>query len=176
MTEPTNPLTPPEYEVGNTVSYRGDPENLWKILGLKVGTQCWWAYASQNGTKQNFPAGVFTRHDAAKKSKASAPNVPKTEPKPKKKKDVGDPVSQLLAEAEDIQGCWRIAEMAGLDMTELQTKISHLSNGLQRMGIGNRLRAKAKAGEFDAHSIVWTPEGFMFESDCPEFNDQGDAE
>ena len=171
MTE-QNTIPAPDYAVGDRVMYRGDPENLWTIGSMKLGASCWWVWAEQNGTKQNFPAGVFTKTEA-KKLKAPAPVAAKAEPVAKKRKEsVGDGVASLLAEAEDVAGCWRIAEMAGLDMDELRTKIGHLSNGLQRMGIGNRLRKRHKDGQFDPESIVWTPDGFMYRADCPDFNDE----
>lgn len=167
-------LVPPEYEVGDTVAYRGDPENLWKVTSLQAGTHNWWAYAEQNGTKQNFPAGVFTKVDASKKRKAPAPIAVKAEPVAKKRKDsVGDAVAGLMAEAQDITACWRIAEMAGLDIEETRTKIGHLSNGLQRMGIGNRLRKMWKDGNFDPESIICLGQGlaadFAFRADHPEY-------
>lgn len=175
MSEQQTILPPPEYAVGDRVMYRGDPENVWTIGSMKPGPKCWWVWAEQHGTKQNFPAGVFTKIEA-KKAKAPVQNAPKADQEQKKKRkvSVGDPVASLLAEAADIQGCWKIAEMAGLDLEELRTKIGHLSNGLQRMGIGNRLRKRWKDGEFDPESIVWTPDGFMFKSDCPEFDEETD--
>lgn len=177
-TETQKPIVPPpEYAVGDRVMYRGDAENVWTITGMRQGESGhWWVYAEQHGTRQNFPAGVFTKVEA-KKAKAPAQSAPEAEPEQKKKRkvSVGDPVASLLAEAADIQGCWKIAEMAGLDLEELRTKIGHLSNGLQRMGIGNRLRKRWKDGEFDPESIVCTGTGqasdFMFKGDCPDFQE-----
>lgn len=172
MTEQTT-IAPPDYAVGDRVMYRGDPENVWTIGQIKPGLKCWWVWAEQNGTKQNFPAGVFSKIEAAKKPKASAPIAVKAESKPKRKDSVGDGVASLLAEAQDIAACWRIAEMAGLDMEELRTKIGHLSNGLQRMGIGNRLRKMWKDGQFDPESIICLGQGlaadFAFRADHPEY-------
>jgi hypothetical protein len=68
----------------------------------------------------------------------------------KAKKSSGDPVAMLLSEAADLAACWRIAELAGLNVAEVRSKIGHLSNGLQRMGIGNRLR---KLEGFDPRRI-----------------------
>jgi len=171
MTEQTT-IAPPDYAVGDRVMYRGDPENVWTIGQIKPGLKCWWVWAEQNGTKQNFPAGVFSKIEAAKKPKASAPIAVKAESKPKRKDSVGDGVASLLAEAESIEQCWVIARMAGLNIEETRAKIGHLSNGLQRMGIGNRLRKMHKDGQFDPESIVWTPDGFMHRADCPEFNEE----
>ena len=169
----TTTIPAPEYSVGDRVMYRGDPENIWTIGQIKLGERCWWVWAEQNGTKQNFPAGVFTKTEA-KKLKAPAPVAAKAEPVAKKprKGSVGDGVASLLVEAESVEQCWVIAEMAGLDIEETRAKIGHLSNGLQRMGIGNRLRKRHKDGQFDPESIVWTPDGFMYRADCPDFNDE----
>lgn len=169
----TTTIPAPEYSVGDRVMYRGDPENIWTIGQIKLGGRCWWVWAEQNGTKQNFPAGVFTKTEV-KKLKAPAPVAAKAEPVAKRprKESVGDSVAFLLVEAESIEQCWVIAGMAGLDIEETRAKIGHLSNGLQRMGIGNRLRKMHKDGQFDPGSIVWTPDGFMYRADCPEFNEE----
>lgn len=172
MDEVTRPEAP-DFVVGDVVAYDGDPENTWRILNLREGVGCWWAFAEQHGTKQNFPAGVFSKiAGKAPKKVAPAPVVPKVVTK-KRKDSVSDPVAALLSEADNIAACWRIAEMAGLDMVELRTKIGHLSNGLQRMGIGNRLRKSWKEGNFDPLSIICLGVGdaanFAYRADHPEF-------
>lgn len=165
-------LTKPDYNVGDTVAYESNPENLWRVLNLREGLSCWWAFAEQHGTKQNFPAGVFTKIEV-KPRKVAVPVAPKPAPVKKRKDSVSDPVAALLAEAVNIDACWRIAEMAGLDIPETRAKIGHLSNGLQRMGIGNRLRKAWKEGTFDPLSIVCLGIGeagnFAYRADHPEF-------
>jgi hypothetical protein len=117
----------------------------------------WWACAAQNGTQQYFPAGVFTKYESTI-SKSVVKKVIKIDMGIPKKKGARDAVTELLAEAKDTEECWQIAKMAGLNMVELHAKVAHLSNGLQRMGIGNRLRAK----NFDAKSIIRDSKGFIF--------------
>ena len=163
----------PDYEVGDMVAYDSNPDNIWKIIGLTRGVACWWAFAEQHGTKQNFPDGAFSKI-VGKAPRKTAPVVAKPAPAVKKRKDsVGDGVSALLSEADNIDACWRIAELAGLDIPGTREKIGHLSNGLQRMGIGNRLRKAFKAGEFDPLSIiclgVGDAENFAMRADHPEF-------
>lgn len=184
MNERIEPLPlSPEFGPGDTVVYRGDPENRWVVIGIRPATGSnvgFWVMAEQGGTRQNFPYAVFTRVDK-KQRKAPAPNVVKTEPVAKKqprKDSIGDPVAKLLAEATDIAACWRIAELAGLPIDETRGKIGHLSNGLQRMGLGNRLRKMWKDGQFDPESIVCIGTGraedFAYRADHPEFEESAE--
>lgn len=162
----------PDYVIGDRIAYESNPEDLWRVLDLREGVSCWWVFAEQHGTKQNFPAGVFTKVEA-KPRKVTTPAAPKPAPAKKRKNSVSDPVAALLAEAVDIEACWRIAELAGLDIPETRAKIGHLSNGLQRMGIGNRLRKSWKEGAFDPLSIICLGVGeaanFAMRADHPEF-------
>lgn len=172
MDQATRPEAP-DFVAGDVVAYDGGPENTWRILNLREGVACWWAFAEQHGTKQNFPAGVFSKIvGKVPKKAAPVPAVPKVVTK-KRKDSVSDPVAALLAEAVNIEACWRIAEMAGLDIPETRAKIGHLSNGLQRMGIGNRLRKSWKEGTFDPLSIICLGVGdaanFAYRADHPEF-------
>lgn len=153
---------PPAYSVGHEVSYRGDPDNIWKINSLDQGVNCWWVRASQNSVTQCFPANVF--HQIEQKKRKIETVVAKPIEKPKKpaiEKPKGpDPVAALLAEAENLDQCWEIAGLAGVDLDSMKSKHSHLSNGLQRMSIGNHLRKMWKEGQFDPSGIIWTHEGF----------------
>jgi hypothetical protein len=157
---------PPSYNVGDRVMYRDDPDNVWTVLAINQGVSCWWARASQHSVNQSFPAGVFSL-DPRKKAKAPSPLIervpvkPIEQPKISVEKKPPDRIADLLAEATDVDQCWTIAKMAGADVESLRTKIGHLSNGLQRMGLGNHLRKMWKSGQFDPTSIHWTSKGFV---------------
>jgi len=153
-------IPPPDFQEGDYVILQGNREDVWIIESIRPGNKFWWVMARKNGTRQNFAAGSFTKlercHHSAPKKSASPP--PKA-----KKKTTGDPVSHLLAEAETIEQIWIIAKLAGLAIPELRAKIGHLSNGLQRMNIGHRLREKQG---FDPYSIVPDKEGnFIIKKD-----------
>lgn len=174
MSEVTQlPMPDLDYGVGDQVLYMGDPDNTWKVTQLRPGRVTWWAYAERNGTKQNFPAGVFTKSPI--KKSAPPPVTPKVEVAKKKGGKTVDGVAALLGEAIDIEACWRVAEMAGMDVESVKAKIGHLSNGLQRMGIGNRLRTMVKFGAFEPASIMCTGTGhaadFIFSEVLPEFEE-----
>lgn len=86
------------------------------------------------------------------------PEKPARTPTPRiareKKEKARDPIADVLAEAKSVDEVWAIGRLAGLDQAELKAKIGHLSNGLQRMGIGNRIRTKWKHGELDAEKLM----------------------
>lgn len=58
-------------------------------------------------------------------------------------KPLDDIGMQLLACGADLDALWKFAVKSGLPK-DLRAKLSHLNPGLQRMNIGNRLRAAAK--------------------------------
>lgn len=151
---------PPGYAPGDLVIYLGDPTNVWTVIGLTRGVRHWWTRAMQDGTNQEFPAGVFTRIERPDRRRAAPAPAPTT---PKKKK-TSDHITWLLAEAPDLQQVWTVPKLAGLDTEALKQKLSHLSPGLQRMGIGNALRRAAQEGIFDPSSIVWTQKGYRRET------------
>ncbi len=148
----------PEYTPGDSVMYRGDPENVWRVIHVERGVSCWWTRAAQNSVNQSFPANVFTRIERLRVAKVETPKVEKIEkqkpvtietPKP-------DRIAALLAEARGLDEVIEIARLAGIDYTKDEAR----SPGLQRMYLGNLLRNKMKRGEFDPESIYWTGQGF----------------
>lgn len=146
----------PEYTPGDSVMYRGDPENVWRVIHVEKGVNCWWTRATQNSVNQSFPAGVFTRIERPQVAKIERPPVAKVErPKADKPKTI-DHIAALLAEARGLDDVIEIARLAGIDYTKDENK----SAGLQRMYIGNLLRSKMKRGEFDPEKIQWTGQGF----------------
>jgi len=163
-----------EYEVGDNVIYQNNPENRWEVLSIEVGVNNVWIRAGKIGTKSGgqyqvqkvFPYGVFTLE--SKKMPKVVTTIAMPEHKPRKPKKILDDISQLLAEARDTDEMWDLAKMAGVDINKAKDRIGHLSNGLQRMGIGNRLRVLYKKGEFNPEDIIWDVDnGFMFIDDLP---------
>lgn len=156
----------PDYKVGDRVVYRGDEENIWTVNHIERGMKCWWVRASQHSVSQRFPAGVFRSIEIPRKLETTKDKKPieKHSVKPAveiSKPKAPDRVLDLLSEAENLEQCWQIVALAGVDTQILKQKIGHLSNGLQRMGIGNHLRKMQKEGQFDPTSIIWTQKGFV---------------
>lgn len=149
----------PDLQVGCMAAYCGDPDNKWKIENIRGQ----WAFATRDGAGQWFAKGVFVPVATKVKQIAKKLMAPAEPKKPKKVHCIADPVARLLAEAESLEQLWDVAGLAGLDVPEVQAKIAHLNPGLQRMGIGNRIRALYKAGKFDPNKIVWTPDGFIYD-------------
>lgn len=161
------------YGVGDPVSHHGDNVTTWKVEEIFYGDAIIWVRARHAGTSKVFPSQTLTLANITQVLPDKASRVVKSKVKPKshKKHSAGDAVAMLLAEAPDIAGCWKIAEMAGIDVVALSLKIGHLSNGLQKMNISNRLRKMHSAGKFDPTSIIWTAyDGFVQDSIDDDFN------
>jgi len=61
--------------------------------------------------------------------------------------DVDDEAARKMRE-KDLPGCYKYAaEVLGTTAKELQAKYQHLNAGMQRMNLGNRVRAAFKAAE-----------------------------
>lgn len=148
--QPICPL--PDYQVGDLVCYRDEPENVWTVLEIRPYTNHVWVLAKQNGMQQSFPSVVFIKAGTGAKERYR-PSKDKFE-KPRKKADLNDPITKLMRQCADIDACWVLAGRAGLDVAEAKSKISHLSVALQRMGITNRLRKAAKDDLFKPEDLL----------------------
>jgi hypothetical protein len=148
---------PPVYNVGDSVKYRGIEDNIWKILHIEQGSACWWVRASQNSTNQSFPAGVFEPIVKIERPKAKPIETVRAKPVEMSKPKPFDHIGHLLAETRDMEECYQIARIAGIDLE----RINHLSPALQKMNIGNKLRKMMKDGIFDPASIVWKDGRFV---------------
>lgn len=63
-------------------------------------------------------------------------------------RDTADPIAVQLREAKDLNEVFAIGSKAlGVPATELASQYAHLNPGMQRMNVGNRMRAAAKAAE-----------------------------
>jgi hypothetical protein len=110
---------------------------------------------------QCFPAGSFVKVQKIETPTVKPVERPKIKVEKTEKPKVPDEIARLMSEAEDIEHCWDIAKLAGLDVDDLKTKIGNLSNGLQRMNIGNILRRMWKSGEFDPIRVQWKKDKFV---------------
>jgi hypothetical protein len=73
-----------------------------------------------------------------KQARAKAPKPPRDPNAPL------DDIALRLKEADTLDELWKLAFKLGLSK-DTRAKLAHLNPGLQRMGIGNRLRAMKKA-------------------------------
>lgn len=143
------------YTIGDTVIYRGDASSLWLVLSIEDGIKHRWTRAQKIGTgiSKTFPYEVFELESKfTPKVTITIKDKPKKEHKPKPNLD---DIGALMAEARSVDECWVIAKLAGLDVDEVKSKIGHLSNGLQKMGISNRLRKLVKDGKLEPTIITW---------------------
>lgn len=170
---------PASLHVGQTVFHLGKPDDPWIIEKLGGG-YAWVAQGKgKDASRCQLPVGslaviptpaLVELTESVKTGGAGSPvsgaplektTRPAPAPAPARKerapapRDVGDAIAQLLTASPEV-GPWRILELSncGLDPKEVQAKIGHLSNGLQRMGIGNRLRIAWKAGHFNPEALT----------------------
>ena len=146
------PCVMPDYQVGDKVCYKDQPDNVWTVLEIRPFTNHVWVLAKQNGMQQSFPSVVFIKAGANAKEKY-IPTKDAFE-KPRKKADPNDPITKLMRGCADIEACWVLAGRAGMDVAEAKSKIAHLSVPLQRMGITNRLRKMLKDGLFNPEDLL----------------------
>jgi hypothetical protein len=83
-------------------------------------------------TKAGTVVKTRTKADVLKAEFDKAARPPRVPP--------NDEVTKWLAEAETLNQLWALAHKHGLP-ADLREKLAHLNHGLQRMNIGNRLRA-----------------------------------
>lgn len=84
-------------------------------------------------------------------------------PKKKYPNSIDDPVARLLGECTSLEELWRLFEgvvsIVGADcpysVEDTRTKVSHLQSGLQRMGLGNRVRTLYKKKLFNPQDWTW---------------------
>jgi hypothetical protein len=155
MNEPRIQGCADDHQVGDFVFHLGKADDVWRIDEFRSEKDHSYAFCSQNGSKQWLPTATLAKNPAYVAPEAGqAPAVQVKTEKAPKKQHIGDSVAALLAEADNLDQCWVIAKIAGLDIEATKAKIGHLSNGLQRMGIGNRLRAMHKAGTINADDLL----------------------
>ncbi len=162
---------PANLHVGQTVFHLGKPNDVWVVEKI-AGNFAWVVQnKGRDESRCNLPVGSLAAVptpaliEAAEAARIPAPRTPADPSKPAPEKaqrpvhvppprDVGDVISKLLSATPEV-GPWRVLEMAAcMDVTEVKAKIGHLGAGLQRMGIGNRLRNAWKAGKFDADALL----------------------
>lgn len=137
-------------EVGQKVKERTNPvdERPWTVKKFDgswvlcsrgdadgVATQ-WFHYDTLIDAKEYKP--TFTP------AMDTRPKPPKAPRAPKAPQDIGDRAATLLRECDTLDDMWAMAGREGLDVPAVKAKIGHLNPGLQRMGIGNRLRKMYK--------------------------------
>lgn len=139
--------------IGQIVFHLGDPDSAWMIMDWRSPTDKSWCWCEMNGSKQWFPTAAMAVVATPKYVDPATVPARVVEKKEKPEKPVGDIIAQLLASGTDP---WAVLEMAkcGIDVDETRKKIGHLSNGLQRMGIGNRLRVAWKQNKFNAEALL----------------------
>lgn len=154
---------PASLHVGQTVFHLGKPDAPWIVEKIN-GNFAWVVQGKgKDASRCSLPIGslavvptpaLLERAAAASPVSGTAPKPPREKPAPAPR-DVGDVIAQLLTASPDV-GPWRVLEMSncGLDVEAIRGKIGHLSAGLQRMGIGNRLRVQWKAGQFNAEALL----------------------
>lgn len=148
--QPICPL--PEYQVGDLVCYRDQPENVWTVMEIRPYTNHVWVLAKQNGMQQSFPSVVFIKAGAGAKEQYK-PSKDAFD-KPRKKADPADPITKLMSGCKDLDSSYDLLARAKFDVDEVKSKISHLSVALQRMGITNRLRKALKEEQFKVEDLL----------------------
>lgn len=140
--------------IGQIVFHLGNPDSAWMIMDWRSPTDKSWCWCEMNGSKQWFPTAAMAIEPTPRYVDPATIPAATVEKKEKAPEHIGDAVAQLLALAGALETCYKVAEKAGVDMADLHAKTDHLSNGLKRMGIGNRLRTRVKRGEFDAEAAL----------------------
>lgn len=117
-----------EYGIGDIVSHNNDPESLWKVGEIRMGINiCWvWGESCNSGTGQFFPSGSLKLVIPKKEKNVGSIKIKRTDGK----KFPGDIVSKVNINK----------AMSFLKIDPDQ--IGHLSAGLIKMNIINRLRAE----------------------------------
>lgn len=153
---------------GTQHMYNGNPDDLWWVTAHEPDAK--YAYCSKGGLDRNgrptgkaknIPAALLTPVVDTKKAKRVKGAAPAVRREKKRKDNIGDSISNILAEAENLEQLWAIAAAAGLDVPTVKARIGHLNPGLQRMGIGNRLRTLQKRGELKEVNLTWTSKGLQ---------------
>lgn len=163
-------------KVGEAHMYDGNPDDVWIVCGHDPDAK--YAYCSKGGLDRqgnikgkakNIPAALLTPVEAVTKARRIKSAVPAPRREKKRKDNIGDAMSDLLQEADTINELWMIAEAAGMDVVTVKAKIAHLNPGLQRMGIGNRLRHMKKVGTMKPiYATRTSAEGFQVHEGEPE--------
>jgi hypothetical protein len=148
------------------VIYAGNADDVWTIVKhLPDGK---YAYCSKGGMDRdgkpkgkakNIVAALLSPVPDRKPPRARSGGTPAPRREKKRKDNIGDAISTLLAEAETLEQLWEIAQAAGMDVAAVKVRIGHLNPGLQRMGIGNRLRSMQRHGKMNEVALRWTPKG-----------------
>lgn len=139
-----------------------DDATIWYVVAVR-GV---WAFMSDrlqkpdeprhDCVKQWFPADAMIPYEG-KRTRSTRPTTPPAPDKPIKHVTVRttargtkvtpprDDITFKLSQADTLDELWKIAAKLGLpDVKAVRAKLAHLNPGLQRMNIGNRLRALAK--------------------------------
>lgn len=161
---------------GEPHMYDGDPENVWIVCGHDPDAK--YAYCSKGGMDRqgnikgkakNIPAALLTPVEAVAKARRIKSSTPAPRREKKRKDNIGDAMSDLLQEADTLDELWQIAEAAGMDVASVREKIGGLNPGLQRMGIGNRLRHMNRKGTMKPiYATRTSAEGFKVHEGEPE--------
>lgn len=157
-----------ELKPGDRCTYRSaapDDSTVWHVIALSKSS--FWVYVSDRPqtseqrhdcVKQWFPTDCMLPYDG-KRTRTTKPATPPDPTKPiqhtaptlsrgKRAPAKGqDDIALRLGEADTLDELWAMAAQLGLpDAPAVRVKLAHLNPGLQRMNIGNRLRAiKRKA-------------------------------
>lgn len=165
----TNPAGGPY--IGETRFHLGNAEQAWTILEFRSPNDKSWAFCERGGAKQWFPMACMAtvptykpEPEQTRPAERITPQEAKARTKPPKAerpkidrpRDVGDLAAQAMASGLDP---WIVYELAAkmdptLDPAATRGKIGHLSNGLQRMGLGNRLRNAINHGRVDGRALM----------------------
>lgn len=136
-----------KYKVGDTVQYRDEPDNKWVVTRIDDSDTTIYVHAEKKGHIKMFAAQVLRPIKAGNKK-------PNSRSSGKKIQNINDDVAKLLQEADDLEEMLQLAGIVGINVEDLKNKISHLSNGLKRMNIGNRIRRLVKVGLVDVEKIT----------------------
>jgi hypothetical protein len=146
------------------VIYNGNQDDVWFVLNHEPDGK--YAFCARSidreghasGKSKNIPAALLTTLEQVQKTRRV-----KGGPKPRKEKqrrdNIGDVISDILAEAQSVEDLWTIALHAGLDVEAVKARIGHLNPGLIRMGIGNRMRHLQRQGTLPTIDLVWRDGG-----------------
>ena len=165
--EPAKPTAP--FAIGQKVYHLGRGEDAWVVQGYMHNTaECGWVWCADpadkiKGSKQFFPAGSMSAEKTyVEEPGPVSPGTPAPTPPAEKRRDsIGDSVAVLMdaVRGTDLTGAWGAYDAAALQRPALdpigtRDKIKHLNPGLQRMGIGNRLRKAWKDGHIDLGKLA----------------------